>query len=96
MYILLFYEKLKDNDVNNSSLYPLNNPKSEEQYFPVSIIIISYYSYIVFFRKLLVELYINIKLNFTPININTSWNLTLNNFLNNANNKNKISTFQIL
>ena len=84
MYILLFYEKLKDNDVNNSSLYPLNNQKSEEQYFQVSIIIISYYSNTIFFLKLLVELYINIKLDFTPINNKYSGNLTLNNFLNNA------------
>ena len=96
LYILLFYEKVKDNDFNNSSLYPLNNQKSEEQYFPVSIIIISYYSNIDFFRKLLVEFYKIIKLDFTPINNNTSGSLTLNNFSNNANNKDKIRAFQKL
>ena len=96
LYILLFYEKVKNNDFNNSSLYPLNNHKSEELYFPVSIIIISYYSHIEFFRKLLVEFYKIIKLDFLSINNNTSGYLTLNSFSNNTNKKDKIRTFQKL
>ena len=44
LYILIFYEKVSDMFLNNSSLNPLNTQNSEPQYFPVSIIISSYYS----------------------------------------------------
>ena len=95
LYILLFYEKVNESDLNNSSLYPINNQKSEIIYCPISIIFLSYYSNIEFYRKLLVEFYKIIKLDFLSIN-NNSGNLTLNNFSNNNNNKDKIKNFQKL
>ena len=95
MYILLFYERVNESDLNNSSLYPINNQKSESVYYPISIIFLSYYSNIEFYRKLLVEFYKIIKLDFLSIN-NNSGNLTLNNFSNNNNNKDKIKNFQKL
>ena len=84
--------------MNNSSLYPINTQKSELLYYPVSIIIISYYSNIEFFRKLLIEFYKIIKLDSKPINNNNNiGNLTFNNFSNYNNyNIDKIHSFQKL
>ena len=94
LYILLFYEKVIENDLINSSLYTLNNQKPENIYYPVSIILISYYSNIDFYRKLLIEFYSVIKMDLLQI-INNSGNLILNNFSNNKN-KEKIKNFQKL
>jgi hypothetical protein len=75
----------------------LNAQKNEALYYPISIIIISYYSNIDFYRKLLIEFYKIIKLEFLPLTNKNSGNLTFNNYLNNNNNiKNKINTFQKL
>ena len=98
LYILLFYEKIRENDLNNSSLYPLNTQKIEALYYPVSIILISYYSNIDFFRKLLIEFYKIIKLEFLPlINFNSAY-LAFSIYLNNNNMKdiNKMNSFQKL
>ena len=75
----------------------MNAQKNEALYYPISIIIISYYSNIDFYRKLLIEFYKIIKLEFLPLTNKNSGNLTFNNYLNNNNNiKNKINTFQKL
>ena len=90
LYVLLFYEKLEENDLNNSGIH---THKIESLLFPVSIIIISYYSNIDFFRKLLIEFYNIIKIDSSQIN-NNKENLTLNNLLNNKDDINKINSFQ--
>ena len=89
LYILLFYEKIKEDDLSSNTL---NAQNPEPHYFPVSIIFSSYYSNIDFYRKLLIEFYKIIKFEFAAINNNEN----INNFSNNINGKDKIRSFQNL
>ena len=81
---------MSDIFLNNSSLNPLNTQNSEPQYFPISIIITSYYSNIEFYRKLLIEFYKIIKFEFF-----SNMNNDMSNFSNNLD-IHKINSFQKL
>ena len=91
LYILLFYEKIKEDGLSSNTL---NAQNPEPHYFPVSIIFSSYYSNIDFYRKLLIEFYKIIKIEFVTINNNNNENI--NNFTKNINGKDKIRSFQNL
>ena len=90
LYILLFYEKIKENENDSSNILIPQN--SEQQFLPISIIISSYYSNIDFFRKLLIEFYTIIILDFASLINNNE--ITDNSINNNNNYNKKISCFQ--
>ena len=99
LYILLFYDKVSEIDSKTSINNNNNDPSSEGVYFPISIIIKSYYSNIDFFRNLLLEFFKIIKFDSILLsnNIKNSENNNENNNENiNSTNNEKIKIYQKL